>query len=309
MLIRKYSEEYSNEWDSFCNSSKNGIFMFNRHFMDYHKDRFIDHSLLFYADDKLLAVLPACISDNELISHGGLTYGGFISCNDMKQHHMNDCFLALKDYSRQNGISKIIYKQIPHIYHKQPAEEDLYSLYFNGAVIEKIEPSTVVNLQHPLKIPKGRKAQIGRAKREGVIVQESDDFEQFIQLENQVLERHNTRAVHTAEELHLLQGYFPDNIKLISAYYQNEMIAGVVLFIYDDVVHTQYMAANTIAREIGALDFTISTVMESYKDFKKWLDFGISSEDAGHYLNEGLIAQKEGFGGRTIVYQTWKIIV
>ena len=178
---------------------------------------------MFYDDDKLLAIFPASINDNVLNSHGGLTYGGFISCNDMKQHHMNDCFNALKDYSSQNGIREIIYKQIPHIYHKQPAEEDLYSLYFNGAEIHKIEPSTVVDLKHPLKMPKGRKAQIGRAKREGVIIQETDDFEQFIMLENQVLERHETKAVHSAEELHLLQGYFPDGIKLISAYYQNEM--------------------------------------------------------------------------------------
>jgi len=74
-------------------------------------------------------------------------------------------------------------------------------------------------------------------------------------------------------------------------------------------VHTQYMAANETAREIGALDLTIATVMETYKDSKDWLDFGISTEDAGHILNEGLISQKEGFGGRTNIYQTWRIII
>ena len=67
------------------------------------------------------------------------------------------------------------------------------------------------------------------------------------------------------------------------------------------------MAANEIAREIGALDLAIATVIETYKDSKEWLDFGISTEEAGHYLNEGLISQKEGFGGRTNIYQTWTI--
>lgn len=38
-----------------------------------------------------------------------------------------------------------------------------------------------------------------------------------------------------------------------------------------------------------------------------WLDFGISTEHGRIYLNEGLISQKEGFGGRTGVYETWKI--
>lgn len=310
MYIKKYTDLEFALWNSFIKTSKNGIFMFNRNFMEYHKDRFADNSLLFYDGDKLVAIMPASIKDGVLSSHGGLTYGGFITSNDMKQHHMNDCFMALKEYAFQNEIKEIIYKHIPHIYHKQPAEEDIYSLYCSGAEVLKIEASTVVDLKQPLKMPKGRKAQVGRARREGVVVQESNDFESFIKLENQVLsEHHGTKAVHTAQELYLLQSYFPENIKLIAAFYQEKIIAGTVLFIYDNAVHTQYMAANETAREIGALDLTIATVIEQFKETKKWLDFGISTEDAGHYLNEGLIAQKEGFGGRTNIYQTWKIVL
>ena len=309
LIVEKNTEEKKHLWDSFCNNSKNGIFMFNRNFMEYHKDRFLDNSLLFYDDEKLISIFPASIKDGILSSHGGLTYGGFITSNDMKQHRMNECFTALKEYAVQNEINEIIYKHIPHIYHKQPAEEDLYSLYYNGAKIIKVEASTVVDLSCPLKMPKGRKAQVTRARREGVVIKESYDFDSFIELENLVLERHETKAVHTSSELHLLQGFFPENIKLIAAYYQNKMIAGTVLFVYENVVHTQYMAANEIAREIGALDLTISTVIENYKDSKHWLDFGISTEDAGRYLNEGLISQKEGFGGRTNIYQTWKLVI
>ena len=310
MIVTKYTDSDKNLWNTFLSNSKNGIFMFNRNFMEYHKDRFTDNSLLFYDDDRLIAIMPASIKDGVLTSHGGLTYGGFITSNDMKQHHMNDCFKALKGYATANGIKEIIYKHIPHIYHKQPAEEDLYSLYYNGAEILKIEASTVLDLSNPLKMPKGRKAQVGRARREGVLIQESTDFESFIELENQVLqEHHNTKAVHTADELHLLQSYFPENIKLFAAMYNNQMIAGTVLFIYDNAVHTQYMAANEVAREIGALDLAIATVIEQFKETKKWLDFGISTEDGGHFLNEGLIAQKEGFGGRTNIYQTWRIVI
>lgn len=307
MTVRKYTDSDREVWNNFIANSKNGIFMFNRNFMEYHKDRFTDNSLLFYDDEKLIALFPASIKEDILSSHGGLTYGGFITSNDMKQHHMNDCFTALKDYAAANGIKEIIYKHIPHIYHKQPAEEDLYALYYAGAKVLKIEASTVIDLENPLKMPKGRKAQVGRARREGVEIQESDDFEAFIALENKVLQRHETKAVHTPQELHLLQSRFPQNIKLMGAFYQGKMIAGTVLFIYDNALHTQYMAANDTAREIGALDLAIATVIENYKASKKWLDFGISTEDAGHFLNEGLISQKEGFGGRTNIYQTWKI--
>lgn len=308
MDIKKYTLEDRQEWNNFVKNSKNGFFMFNRDFMDYHSDRFQDYSLMFYNHEELMAILPASLHGNELQSHGGLTYGGFICNEKMKQHHMIDCFEALKAYMRENNLLKIVYKVIPHIYHKQPSEEDLYALYKTGAKLLKIEPSTTVLLKNPLKMPKGRKAQIARAKRENVIIKESDDFENFIKLENLILSKfHNSKAVHTAEELNILKLRFKDKIQLWIAEYEGKIIAGILLFVYDNVVHTQYMAANDLAREIGGLDLLIKTLMEKYADTKTYFDFGISSEYNGCYLNEGLIAQKEGFGGRTSIYQTWEI--
>lgn len=310
ITIKQYSDDQKQLWDSFCNSSKNPLFMFNRNYMEYHKDRFVDNSLLFFDDDILIALLPMSIKDNKLYSHGGLTYGGFIIDNSMKQHKMNELFDCLIQYAKEHSISSIIYKTIPHVYHIQPAEEDRSALFIHNAKLLKIEPSTVLDLQTPLKMPKGRKAQISRAKREGVTISDSTDFNSFIAIENAVLEEyHNTKAVHTGEELQLLHSYFPEKIHLFAASYQDKMIAGTVVFEYDTVIHTQYMAANEIAREIGALDYTISYVMEKYKDSKKWLDFGISSEDGGRILNEGLVSQKEGFGGRTNIYSTWELSI
>ena len=306
--MENYTPDKKFLWNDFVRNAKNSLFMHDRNFMEYHKDRFADNSLLFYDDDELIALFPCSIKGEKLYSHGGLTYGGFITNAKMKQHHMNDCFTALRAYMKDNGIESILYKTIPYIYHKQPAQEDIYSLFLNGATVAKIEPSTVINLNEPLKMPKGRKAQVGRARREGVEIVESTDFDTFIDLENRVLsERHNLKAVHTGAELSLLHNRFPEQIKLYAAMYKGEMIAGTVVFIYVTVVHTQYLAANEEAREIGALDFAVATVIEKYKDSKNYLDFGISSERNGKILNEGLISQKEGFGGRTVVYQTFEM--
>ena len=306
--IQKYSAGQKNEWDLFCNNSKMPLFMFNRNFMDYHKDRFTDHSLFFYDDNELSAIFPASEKETVLASHGGLTYGGFILGTGVKQHTVNDCFIALFDYAKTNGFMKIIYKNIPHIYHKQGAEEDLYALFLNGARILKIEPSTVINLKNPLKPASIRKRCVSKAIRAGVEIKESLDFDTFITILNDVLQTHHgVKAVHTAEELALLHSYFPQNIRLFAAYYQDKMIAGTLIFEYENAVHTQYMAANDTARQIGALDLTISFIIDTYKETKTWLDFGISSENAGKILNEGLISQKEGFGGRTNTYMTWEI--
>lgn len=106
-------------------------------------------------------------------------YGGFISDSKMKQHTMMECFDALINSSKENSFKTIRYKCIPHIYHKQPSEEDKFALFANRANLLTIDVSTVINLLSPLKMPKGRKAQISRAKREGVLVEELSDLKDF----------------------------------------------------------------------------------------------------------------------------------
>lgn len=309
--LKKYTEQDKELWNRFNRESKNSLFMFERDYMDYHKERFIDHSLMFYNDESLIAILPMSENGLELTSHGGLTYGGFITDSKMKQHTMNDCFEALISYMEKSGFNKIRYKTIPYIYHSQPAEEDRYALFANGANLVTVDASTYVNLREPLKMPKGRKAQISRARREGVVIEvmeKLEDYRTFINLENEVLsQRHDTYAVHTAEELKMLHDRFPENIHLFAALKDERIIAGAVVFEYGQVVHTQYMAAGDEARRIGALDLAINTVIDNYKGSKLWLDFGISTEHGKIYLNEGLISQKEGFGGRTGIYEIWEI--
>lgn len=309
--IQKYDRSRQKEWDEFCRQAKNSMFMFQRDFMEYHSDRFTDWSLMFYDGALLLALLPMNAGGKSLFSHGGLTFGGFITGNGMKQHKMNECFDALLQYMKEKQFETLTYKLIPHIYHNQPAEEDRYCLFRYGARLIKTEVSAVINLKDPYKMKKGRKAQISRARREGVEIAElkgAADFIKFIELENAVLmERHGVKAVHTAAELKLLQERFPDHIHLFGAIYHGELIAGTVVFEYPEAVHTQYMAAGDKAREIGALDLAVNAVIERYRGSKKWLDFGISTEDGGKYLNRGLAAQKEGFGGRTNVYETYEL--
>jgi hypothetical protein len=117
-----YKPEDKVKWDNFVDSSKNGVFLFNRDYMDYHQDRFIDHSLMFHSNDQLIAILPANEKDGVLCSHGGLTFGGVVSCYDMSSRLMLDIFGKIKEHCVLNGFSKIVYKTIPHIYHSIPSE-------------------------------------------------------------------------------------------------------------------------------------------------------------------------------------------
>ena len=46
--VMPYNEQMEHDWNRAVESSKNGTFLFDRRFMDYHRDRFCDCSLVFF---------------------------------------------------------------------------------------------------------------------------------------------------------------------------------------------------------------------------------------------------------------------
>ena len=73
------------------------------------------------------------------------------------------------------------------------------------------------------------------------------------------------------------------------------------------VAHAQYIAASAEGKALGALDCLFDwLITERYAD-KAYFDFGISTEQGGTWLNEGLQFQKEGFGARAVVYDAYEI--
>ncbi|EAL8658151.1 GNAT family N-acetyltransferase, partial [Campylobacter coli] len=308
IYIKNHTKETQDIWNNFNKDAKNGLFMFDRNYMDYHSDRFMDNSLMFYEDEKLIALLPCNVVENILYSHQGLTFGGFIVDENMKQGKMLECFEVLKEYMKENNFKKLIYKSIPYIYHKIPAQEDLYALFRNKAELFRVDCSTTIDLQNVLKMSDLRKRCIKKAQKNKVEITSSEDFNIFLILLNSVLQKqHGVNAVHSVEELKLLYSRFPQNIKLFVAKFNGEIIAATLVFIYENLVHTQYLAANEKAREIGALDLLIKTLMDEFAKSKKYFDFGISTENGGEFLNHGLISQKEGFGGRSVAHQFFSI--
>ena len=119
---------------------------------------------------------------------------------------------------------------------------------------------------------------------------------------------HSATPVHTADEIKLLANRFPENIKLYVAYKNNEMLAGVLVYITPNVVHTQYIANSDMGRQCGALDIVMDYLINNCYSEKEYFDFGISTENEGLFLNEGLISQKQEFGGRAIAYDFYELM-
>ena len=306
--IRRYTPEHVDEWNQFVAESKNGVFLFDRRYMDYHSDRFCDHSLMFYLDGRLLAVLPAHQSGDTLCSHNGLTYGGLVMSPRLTVVQTMHLFRELNEYLRSQGIRHVSYKAIPWIYHRLSAEEDLYALYHEcHARIVARDFATNIYLSAGLRWERVRRRGIVRARNAGVVVERSNHYEAFWQvLADNLMNKYGVKPVHSLQEIELLHGRFPQNIQLYQAVREGKVLGGVVLYISSQVVHAQYSSASPEGKKLGVIDLLYDQIFKDYRDYP-YFDFGRSTEHPdGSGLNENLVFQKEGYGGRGLCYDIYE---
>lgn len=309
--LLRYDDSMKAEWNSFVARSINGTFLFDRNYMDYHSDRFTDCSLVFTDKGDIKAVLPANVSGSVLTSHGGLTYGGLIVDEEVKTPEVLDMFVSMNDMLRKEGITTAEYKTVPWIYHSQPAESDLYALFkvCKAQLIGRLV-SSAVRMDAKIKMSYQRHRGVNKALRNGLVVKETKDIEDFYKiLDDNLMEHHHVHPVHTIDELHLLMERFPENMRLFMTFDGDEPLAGTLLYITPQVIHTQYISSSPQGKNRGALDILFASLIENPPVSCHYFDFGCSTEDMGHYLNEGLIHQKEGFGARGVCYDiySWNI--
>lgn len=305
--IIRYTPERADEWNMFVAKSKNGTFLFDRNYMDYHSERFMDYSLMVFRRGKLYAQLPGNVADDTFYSHQGLTYGGLVMSNKTTAADVVQIFKDVNNLLRSKGLRRVIYKPVPWIYHQQPSEEDLYAIVeVCGAKMSRGLSSAVTRdcLNKWYRI---RECGAIHASKSGIIVEETDDYSLFWQILTANLhDRYGLTPVHTVGEIELLHSRFPKRIRLFVAKKENEILGGTVLYITDRVVHSQYIAANPMGKELHALDLLFKTVINESLKTHAFFDFGISTEKHGTWLNERLIYQKEGFGGRGICYDWYE---
>ena len=306
--IKRYTPALASEWNQFVATSKNGTFLFDRGYMDYHADRFCDRSLMFFLGRHLLAVLPAHQFGDTFCSHNGLTYGGLVMSPRLTVVQTMNLFRELNDYLRAAGFRHVSYKCIPWIYHRLPAEEDLYALYHEcRARMVARDFATDVFLHSDMRWERVRRRGVSRAQKAGVMVERSNDYAAFWEVLSQNLQtKYGVKPVHSLQEITLLHSRFPENIQLYQAVKDGLVLGGVVLYITSQVVHAQYSSATPEGKKLGAIDLLYSCIFSDYESYPHF-DFGRSTENPdGSGLNEQLVFQKEGFGGRGLCYDIYE---
>ncbi|MEZ4853412.1 FemAB family protein [Flavobacterium sp.] len=304
-IVKLYNEKYYTIWNEFVGKAKNATFLFHRNFMDYHNDRFQDYSLLIFDEkENLKAILPANRVENTVYSHQGLTYGGLVLAPKTKT---NDTFKLLDTvlhFFKNNAIEKLQIKKFPVFYSPFGNCEFDYYCFKNKANLIKREMNLVFPLGYNELLSKSKLKHFAKTSKLALEIKESTRFNAFwnMVLLPRLAEKHQTKPVHTLEEITLLAQKFPNNIKQFDVYFENTIVAGITLFIDKYAVKSQYGATTALGEKIRALDFLYFSLYEKfvttnilYFDMGTVTDFSFEQD-----YNAGLLQQKEELGG--VVY-------
>lgn len=302
-------------WDAFCSKCNNSTFLHTRRFLSYHKEKFLDRSIILERNDEIVGVLAAAESltnDRCVISHPGITYGGILHAGFLKGANMGYAFESIMQLFRVNDYKIFEYKVTPFIYHKAPLQDDLYYLYRMGGVRSRCDLSSCIMLQNRLPISNRRLRSIKKASKFCLKLSSDPIYipDMWNVLSENLLLKHGVSPTHSLEEILHLHNLFPENIKFLTAHYGGSVIAGLVLFKCSSTIHAQYIASSRAGYDLSALDLLFSKAIEDAGgDGALYFDFGISTENQGKILNEGLYQFKSEFGAGSIVHEFYKLEV
>lgn len=301
--IVRYEPRLKKVWDDFVSEAKNSSFLFRRDFMEYHQDRFEDFSLLLYVNERLTCVFPACVSKHGVSSHRGLTYGGLLVKNTCKFDIFKAMFLQLLTYLKHQKMQQLVIKTLPAIYCDSGNDELAFLHQLYGSGFEANIGSVVYNNEE-LVFSKSIIRNAKKAVKNGIVIKKTDDFTTFWNdlLEPRLQERFHKKPIHSLDEIIYLKDRFPDNIELYAAFLNDEMIAGTVLFNNKNFVKSQYIGSKSAYNKLGGLDLLHYEIINNLK--LDYFDFGTSSINPSEF-NESLLAWKEQFGARTIIFPTY----
>jgi len=316
MKIVPFENSLTDDWDNFCYYSNNATFLHTRKYLNYHKDRFQDRSLLLTNhEDEIIGLFPAAesITDPRLIiSHPGISYGGLISAEKLYGEYVIQALEQIIKYFHAHNYDKIQYKAIPHIYHKHPSQDDLYAMFRLKAERYRSDLSSVINLSKTRMTSTRRTRCLKKAQKQNLcIISGPACLNAFWAiLEDNLSSKHDSRPTHNLDEIKSLMETFPQEIELmvVKDKTSENIIAGIVLYHTESVTHSQYIASNEVGKRFCALDLLFNNAIEQAREHNKlYFSFGISNESDGIVLNQSLYQFKHEFGAGGICHDFFRI--
>lgn len=316
MRARAFHPDDSERWDALCAASYGATFLHSRRFLSYHGDRFVDRSLIFEDDaGHWLGVLPLAQDPADAtrwVSHPGITYGGVLHDGALRGAAMVSALESACALMREQGARRLIVKPVPHIYALAPAQDDLYALFRLGAQRVRCDLTNCIDLAHPLPRSERRRRGLKKAQRTGLVIEAGADELGALWpvIEDNLARAHGLRPVHTLAQMELLASRFAQQIVCRVVRHEKRVVAGLVLFVTQRVTHAQYIASSEDGQALCALDLLFDhAIGEARAMQQRYFNFGVSTEDGGRVLNEGLHRFKSEFGAGGVVHEHHEVIL
>ena len=304
--VQKYLLENAAEWNAFVKQSINGSFLLDRDFMDYHQERFEDHSLMMYHDGQLMCCIPAHVKDGGFYSHRGLSYAGLI-ISAAAVNNIDKIVEALLGYVKSLAFAKAEL-QLPPVSYQSINREIAAVLEQKGFTANRKLHNQSVALDQEIQVSPKKSIGYRNGKFEGLRVEVGNDFRSFWEevLIPQLAARYHSKPVHSLAEIELLASRFPENILQYNVYKEDALLAGITFFIKGNIVKSQYTASSPDGLKTDAVAYIY---MEAMKEFKEkgcsLMDYGPVNEIDGS-VNTGLQRFKKQLGCQEEEWNRWE---
>ena len=303
-LIKKYDDSRDFDiWEKFIDeSSTNGTIFHSRKYLSYNKNKYIDSSIVIYKKELIISVLPCCKCGEKYFSYSGATLGGPV----------------FSRYVENIGeISKIINLILDYYGNKLEIRigNSIYNEKYNNDIIYllskklniKLEISWIFevndNFIDSIKNIRNKKNLIKMIDKENGYTckkyETIEDYKSFYNLlENILLNKYNKKPTHTLDELLLLKLILNSNINLYMVKDSvNNIYGGVIVInVTKTCWYTIYIAKNinyNSSTNVSIMYIMYEIIMEAKQNGIKYIDYGVTSENEGDKLNEGLSNYKE----------------
>jgi hypothetical protein len=311
---RPYAADDRDAWDDLAARSWNGTFLHTRRYLSYADGAFADASLVVEGPKgRIAGIFPAAVhqSDPALIeSHEGTSYGGLVHDGSLGGERMLAALEAIADRYYHDGKRVLRIKTVPHVYHRVPAEDDVYALFRLGAARTRCHLASVIDVHDRPAPSKRRTRSLRKAERAGVRIERGPELiEPFWSvLTERLAGKHDAAPFHTLAQMRQLQSLFPEQVECVAGTLDGAVVAGVVLFHTQRVVHAQYIGSNERGYDACAVDLILERCLdECRRRGGRWFSLGNSTLYGGRVFSESLFRFKAEFGAGSVAHESYEL--
>ena len=319
MIIEKYKSSLEAEWDNFLSSNNSSSTLFHEmKFLSYHKDKFEDSSVIIRNNNKeIVGVFPSAFLNNNIISHPGSSYGGFIFNPNLSLNEIFEYIDGTIDFYFNNYDFKKIEVISPEKIIIQNHTDSIdFLLHKKGFQLSDMQISTVIVLKD-FKDFKNFRSRTKRYIKSGKINDESYNYIQlktksqklmaYKLVEKNLLSNYGKEPAHSFSELIMLENLYPNKILFFGGFKNNEMKVSQIIFKINKKTNHIFYMAKSLERDpvidIGLINFVVN---EFENDGSKLLNFGISSR--GNEIKWNIHNYKEQFSKNLHSRNVWTLI-